>query len=87
MSVASGMPVHNGNMKKNLGEQPISRIMVASGLKPHDLVVHSDEQLTHKMVTRAMKGKRLTPHVRLKVRNALNNVIEKDYSLEDLFTY
>ena len=74
-------------MEKNLGEQPISRIMVASGLKPHDLVVHSGEQLTHKMVTRAMKGRRLTSHVQLKVRNALNNVVGKNYSLKDLFTY
>ena len=48
-------------MENNLGEQPISRIIVASGLKPHDLVAHSDEQLTHKMVTRAMKGVFLVP--------------------------
>ena len=75
------------DIEKNLGEQPISRIMVASGLKPHDLVAHSDEQLTHKMVTRAMKGRRLTPRAQLKVRNALNNVAGKDYSLKDLFTY
>ena len=74
-------------IEKNLGEQPISRIMVTNGLKPHDLVAHSDEQLTHKMVTRAMKGRRLTPHVQLKVRNALNNVVGKNYSLKDLFTY
>ena len=74
-------------MEKNLGEQPISRIMMANGLKPHDLVAHSGEQLTHKMVTRAMKGRRLTSHVQLKVRNALNNVVGKNYSLKDLFTY
>ncbi|MDP8230085.1 MAG: hypothetical protein P9L93_03175 [Candidatus Gorgyraea atricola] len=74
-------------MEKNLGEQPISKIMVASKLKPHDLVAHSDEQLTHKMVTRAMKGRRLTPHVQSKVRNALNSVAGKNYSPKDLFTY
>lgn len=75
------------DIEKNLGEQPISRIMAAGELKPHDLVAHSDEQLTHKMVTRAMKGRRLTSHAQSKVRNALNNVIGKDYSLKDLFTY
>ncbi|MFC1576347.1 hypothetical protein ACFL3J_01605 [Candidatus Omnitrophota bacterium] len=75
------------SIERNLGEQPIAKIMVASGLKPHDLVTHSDEQLTHKMVTRAMKGRRLTPHAQLKVRNALNNAIGKNYSLKDLFTY
>ena len=74
-------------LKKNLGEQPISRIMKASGLKPHDLVAHSDEQLSHKMVSRAMKGRRLTPHMRLKVLRALNSVLEKNYSTKDLFTY
>jgi len=77
----------NANIERNLGEQPISKIMEASGLKPHDLVVHSDRQLTHKMVTRAMKGRRLTPHVQLKVQNALNNVVGKNYSVKDLFTY
>ncbi|MFC1576739.1 hypothetical protein ACFL3N_00175 [Candidatus Omnitrophota bacterium] len=74
-------------MEKNLGEQPISKIMAASGLKPHDLVAHSDEQLTHKMVARARKGRRLTAHVQSKVRNALNNAAGKNYSLKDLFTY
>lgn len=61
--------------------------MTASSLKPHDLVVHSDDQLTHKMVTRAMKGRRLTPRAQSKVLNALNNVAGKNYSLKDLFTY
>jgi hypothetical protein len=74
-------------MERNLGEQPISRIIVASGLKSHDLVAHSDEQLTHKMVTRAMKGRRLTAHVQSKVLKALINVTGKNYSLKDLFTY
>jgi len=78
------MSAHTEN---NLGEQPISKIIVASGLKPHDLVAHSDEQITHKMVTRASKGRRLTPHVQLKVLNALNKVLGKNYSLKDLFTY
>lgn len=77
----------SADIDKNLGEQPISKIMIASGLKPYDLVAHSNEQLTHKMVTRAMKGRWLTQHVQSKVRNALNNVAEKDYSLKDLFTY
>ncbi len=74
-------------MEKDLDEQPISRIMVTSGLKPHDLVAHSDEQLTHKMVIRAMKGRRLTSYAQRKVQNALNNVAQENYSLKDLFTY
>ena len=86
------MPVYYGNKEimdvpKNLGEQPISKIMSASELKPHDLIAHSNEQLTHKMVARAIRGRRLTTHVQLKVCNALNNVVGKNYSLKDLFTY
>ena len=68
----------SADIEKNLGEQPIARLMVVSGLKPHDLVSHSDEQLTHKMVTRAMKGRRLTPRAQTKVLNALNNAAEKE---------
>ena len=77
----------NANIERNLGEQPISKIMEASGLKLHDLVAHSDRQLTHKMITRAMKGRRLTSHVQLKVQNALSNVAQKNYLLKGLFTY
>jgi hypothetical protein len=77
----------NADIEKNLGEQPISSIMATSKLKPHDLVAHSDEQLTHKMVTRAMKGRRLTPRAKSKVLNALNNAVGKNYTLKDLFTY
>ncbi|MFA5389779.1 MAG: hypothetical protein WC312_08550, partial [Candidatus Omnitrophota bacterium] len=61
--------------------------MAMNELKPHDLVAHSDEQLTHKMVTKAMKGRRLTQRARSKVLNALNNAAGKSYSLKDLFTY
>ena len=75
------------NTERNLGVQPIADIMAALDLNPHDLVAASTEQLTHKMVTRAMKGRRLTPHMQLKVLNALNNVVGKNYSLKDLFTY
>ena len=77
----------NADIEKNLGEQPISSIMAVSKLKPHDLVAHSDEQLTHKMVARAMKGRRLTPRAKSKVLNALNNAVGKNYTLKDLFTY
>jgi len=77
----------NADIEKNLGEQPISSIMATNKLKPHDLVVHSDEQLTHKMVARAMKGRRLTLRAKSKVLSALNNAVGKNYTLKDLFTY
>lgn len=71
----------------NFGPQPIDEIMAKKKLKAHDLVAASTEQLTHKMVSRACKGRKLSRRVQLKVRNALNIVTEQNYSLKDLFTY
>ena len=72
--------MNNIEIERNLGEQPIARIMVEHGLKAHDLVAISTQQLTHKMVSRACKGRRLTPNVKSKIRNALNECAGKDYS-------
>ncbi|MCX6355117.1 MAG: hypothetical protein NTZ78_09480 [Candidatus Aureabacteria bacterium] len=77
----------NAAMERNLGEQPIARIMAEHGLKPHDLVAASTEQITHKMVSRACKGRRLTPHIQSKVLNALNLATGKNFSAGDLFDY
>jgi len=75
------------DIERDFGEQPIAKIMVEYGLKPNDLVRNSTGQISHKMVARAAKGKRLTPHVQLKILNALNKATEKNYSLKDLFNY
>ena len=48
---------------RDLGVQPLAALMEKHGLKPTDLVGASTEQLTHKRVARACKGRRLTPHV------------------------
>ena len=77
----------NIEIERNLGDQPIARIMADHGLKARDLVAISTEQLTHKMVSRACKGRRLTPNVQSKIRDALNKSTGKKYSMEDLFTY
>ena len=74
-------------IKRNLGDQPIARIMADHGLKARDLVASSTEQITHKMVSRACKGRRLTPNVQSKIRDALNKSTGKKYSMEELFTY
>lgn len=73
--------------ERDLGEQPIARIMAAQGLQAHDLVAASTEQITHKMVSRACKGRRLTPHVQAKIRNALARAAGREYTLAELFTY
>jgi hypothetical protein len=77
----------NVDIERNLGEQPIARIMQERGFKAHDLVAISDEQLTHKMVSRACKGRRLTPNVQTKIRNALAKATGRRYALEELFSY
>lgn len=77
----------DNGLKNNLGAQPISVIMVEHGLKPNDLVSNSTEQLTHKMVNRAVKGRRLTPNVQQKILNALNKAVGKQYEMKDLFNY
>ena len=71
----------------DLGPQPIAAILSERNLKPHDLVAASTQQLTHKMVSRAAKGRRLTLNTQTKVLNALNTAAGKNYSLRDLFNY
>lgn len=77
----------NSEIERNLGEQPIARIMREHNLKPHDLVAISPVEMTHKMVSRACKGRRLTLNTQSKVLNALNRATGRDYSLTDLFNY
>jgi hypothetical protein len=75
------------DIKRDLGEQPIAKIMALCELKPQDLVKSSTGQLTYKMVGRAVKGRRLTPNVQYKVLNALNNAAKKSYTIKDAFNY
>lgn len=77
----------NSNIERNLGEQPIAGIMREHNLKPHDLVAASATPLTHKMVSRARKGRRLTLHTQSKVLAALNRATGQNYALGELFNY
>jgi hypothetical protein len=72
---------------RDLGEQPLARLMAAHGITPHDLVAASGEQLTHKMVTRAMKGRRLTPHAMRKIERAWRRVAPEAVRESSLFEY
>ena len=74
-------------IERNLGEQPIAAIMVEHGVKAHDLVQASAEPMTHKMVARACKGRRLTRNTQLRVLHALNAATGSAYALGDLFNY
>ena len=77
----------NPDQERDLGEQPLARLLTELGLKPHDLVAASTEQITHKMVQRGCKGRRLTRNVQGKLLRALNTASGNTYALPDLFTY
>ena len=71
----------------NLGPQPIIELLDKHKMTHHDLVAVSTDQITHKVVTRACKGRKLSRRVQLKIRDALNTATEQSYTLGDLFTY
>lgn len=73
--------------ERNLGPQPIEGILERHGLSANDLVNASGEQLTHKMVARAVKGRRLTTNAMAKVVRALNRSAASAYTEAELFTY
>ena len=86
--------------ERDLGPQPIAGILDQLELDNHALVKASSEQLTHKMVSKARKGRRLTSKVKNKVTRALNRALaargETDgntdtaaqvYHPKDLFDY
>jgi len=75
------------DVERDFGEQPIAKIMAFHGLTAHDLVVGSTEQITHKMASRALKGRRLTLNVQSKILRALNKAAGKEYQLKNIFNY
>ena len=77
----------NNKIERDLGEQPIARIIIEHGLKSHNLVINSTQAVTHKMVARAVKGRRLNLKIQYRLLNALNKAIGKQYVLKDLFNY
>ena len=57
------------------GAQPLDAIMNRWGLTSHQMVESSPEQLTHKQVQRARKGRQLTLHMMQKLARALNEAV------------
>ena len=72
-----------------LGTQPLDAVMEEMKLSNHDLVTTTKDQLTHKMVNKARKGRQLTKRSQRKVIDAINALKgeREAYQLEDLFTY
>ena len=77
----------NLDVDRNLGQQPIAKINCENNLIPQDLVAASAAPLTHKMVSRACKGRRLTLDTQSKVLAALNRAAGQNFALGDLFDY
>ncbi len=73
--------------ERNLGTQPLTTLMLELNLNPHDLVAASTEQLTHKMVSRGMKGRRLTSNSKGIVQRALNQAAGRSFRRDELFNY
>lgn len=83
---------------RDLGSQPLDTMMEAWGLDNHDVVAVSTEQLTHKQVHKARKGRRLTLKMMQKVTRAYNvciwhrltkeqKEVYYEYMHRDLFNY
>ncbi len=73
--------------ERELGVQPLDKIMEEQGLKNHDLVEASTNGLTHKQVNKGRKGRRLTRNIQDKIVAALSAAADKEFCAGDLFTY
>ena len=83
---AFGMDEKNQDMDK--GAQPLDALLIKLAIKNSELVDHSTEQLSHKMVAKGRKGRRLTLNIQMKILKALNaRVPDANYTLKDLFNY
>ncbi|NNE93922.1 MAG: hypothetical protein HKN23_19915 [Verrucomicrobiales bacterium] len=74
---------------RNRGVQPLHEILEELGLSNADLVSASTEQLTHKQVQKARKGRQITENIQRKIAAALNAATGADrkYQPADLFDY
>lgn len=80
-------PETTDNFHRTLGPQPIADVMQQLQLTPRDLVAASNEQLTFKMIARAVKGRRLTINTKGIVQRAMNQATGKTWLQSQLFNY
>ncbi|MFT5467279.1 MAG: hypothetical protein ACI8UO_002383 [Verrucomicrobiales bacterium] len=73
----------------NLGSQPLDALLKELGLDNHKIVDASTEQISHKMVAKGRKGRRLTKNLQRKLLRAVNSAAADDRTFEmgDLFNY
>ena len=72
---------------RQMGEQPLARLLRERGVSRHDLVLAAPGEVTHKLVKRAETGRRLTAHSKNLVLRAWNRATGSSASMSDLFSY
>ena len=85
-------PDSTDEIQREFGTQPLDQWLNEFEISNRDLVSASTEQLTHKQVQKARKGRRISENLQRKIKNALESVLlesgrEKRFLLSDLFTY
>ena len=84
---AGPTPPENPGGRREYGPQPLAELLAARGLSNHQVVEASTEQLTHKMLAKACRGRFLSGKVRQKILRAVNRLTGEDFRLSDLFNY
>ncbi len=74
-------------LTRDHGPQPLDGLMVRWNLANHELVEVSEEQLNHKQVQKARKGRQLTLNLMQKMMRALNGTILIKLPKEDRETF
>jgi hypothetical protein len=77
---------------QELGLQPLDGLMEEYGFSNNDIVAASPKQLSHKVVMKARRGRRISGALQYKVLDALNLALEERevpvrLRREDLFNY
>jgi hypothetical protein len=65
------------------GPQPLDTLMTRWNITNHQLVATSAEQLNHKQVQRARKGRQLTLHLMQKLTRTLNDAVTASLPKEE----
>ena len=61
--------------ERDFGPQPLDALLTELGIENHALVAASTEQLTHKQVQKARKGRYITINIQRKILKALNTAV------------
>lgn len=73
--------------EREYGPQPLADVLAEKGLTNHQVVATSTEQLTHKMLAKACRGRYVSPRVRQKIQRAVNAATGEIYTMAQLFNY